>query len=59
MTPSQILKYNSLMKRREQLANFVYVSDFAVFTDSGIILDSAMNVAIDTINKIDSEIANL
>ena len=59
MTPSQILRYNALMKRREQLVNFIYVSDFAIFTNSGIILDAAVNVAIDTINKIDSEIANL
>lgn len=58
MTPSQILKYNFLMKRREQLANFVYVSNFTIFTDSGIILDAAVNVAIDTINKIDEIIKN-
>lgn len=59
MTRLQIAKYNALMKRREQLANFVYVSNFTIFTDSGIILDAAVNVAIDTINKIDSEIASL
>ena len=59
MTPLQITKYNALMKRREQLINFVYVSNLAIFTDSGIILDAAVNVAVDTINKIDSEIASL
>ena len=59
MRKTQIAKCNSLMKRREQLANFVYVSNFSIFTDSGIILDAAVNVAIDTINKIDSEIAKL
>lgn len=59
MTKNQISRYNALIKRREQLANFVYVSNFTIFADSGIILDAAANVAIDTINKIDSEIANL
>lgn len=59
MTLSQITKYNALMKRREQLANFVYVSNFAIFSNTGIVLDAAVDIAIDTINKIDNEIANL
>lgn len=48
-----------LMNRREQLANFIYVSDFTIFVDNGIILDAAVSLAKKTIIEIDNEIANL
>lgn len=59
MTQSQITKYNALIKRREQLANFIYVSDFTIFVDNGIILDAAVSLAKKTIVEIENEIANL
>lgn len=59
MTRNQITKYNALIKRREQLANFIYVSDFTIFTSNGIILDAAVSLAKKTIIEIDNEIANL
>ncbi len=59
MTPQQIQKYNALMKRREQLANFIYVSDFAMFSNAGILLDAAVRIAENTIQEIDNEIAKL
>ena len=59
MTPHQISRYNALMKRREQLANFIYVSDFAIFVNNGILLDAAVEVAKKSINEIDNEIARL
>lgn len=45
MTQSQITRYNALIKRREQLANFIYVSDFTIFASNGIILDAAVSLA--------------
>lgn len=59
MTQNQITRYNTLMKRREQLANFIYVSDFTIFASNGIILDAAVSLAKNTIVEIDNEIANL
>lgn len=59
MTPWQIAKYNALMKRREQLDNFIYVSDFAIFTNNGILLDAAVELAKKSINEIDLEISTL
>lgn len=59
MTAQQITKYNALMKRREQLANFIYVSDLAIFVNNGILLDAAVRIAENTIQEIDNEIANL
>ena len=59
MTPTQIARYNTLMKRREQLANFIYVSDFAIFTTNGILLDAAVEQAKKSIMEIDNEIAKL
>ena len=59
MTPTQIARYNTLMKRREQLANFIYVSDFAIFVNNGILLDAAVEQARKSINEIDNEIARL
>ncbi len=59
MTPQQIARYNALMKRREQLANFIYVSDFTIFVNNGILLDAAVELAKKSINEIDSEIGNL
>ena len=59
MTPQQIARYNALMKRREQLANFIYVSDFAFFTNNGILLDAAVELAKKSINEIDLEISTL
>ena len=59
MTPQQIARYNALMKRREQLANFIYVSDFAIFVNNGILLDAAVELAKKTINEIDLEIGKL
>lgn len=47
------------MKRREQLANFIYVSDFAIFTNNGILLDAAVELAKKSINEIDKEISTL
>lgn len=58
MTTQQIQKYNALMKRREQLANFIYVSDFAL-TNNDITLIAAVEVAKNTIAEIDQEIQNL
>jgi hypothetical protein len=59
MTPQQIARYNNLMKRREQLANLIYVSDFAIFTNNGILLDAAVELAKKSINEIDFEIGKL
>lgn len=59
MTQNQITRYNTLMKRREQLANFIYVSDFTIFASNGIILDAAVSLAKKTIVEIDNEIENL
>lgn len=59
MTQSQITRYNTLAKRREQLMNFIYVSDFTIFANNGIILDAAVSLAKKTIIEIDNEIANL
>ena len=59
MTPQQIARYNALMKRREQLANFIYVSDFAIFVNNGILLDVAVELAKKSINEIDLEISKL
>lgn len=59
MTQSQIARYNALVNRREQLANFIYVSDFTIFASNGIILDAAVSLAKKTIIEIDNEIANL
>lgn len=58
MTPQQIIKYNELIKRREQLANFIYISDFA-FTNNDLTLVAAVEMAKNTIQEIDSEIAKL
>lgn len=58
MTPQQINRYNALVKRREQLANFIYVSDFAIATN-GITLAAAIEMAKNTINEIDLEINKL
>lgn len=59
MTQQQITKYNALMKRREMLANFVYVSDLPLFENNGIVLYAAVQLAMKTINEIDIEIENL
>lgn len=59
MTPQQIERYKYLMKRREQLANFIYVSDFAMFSNAGILLDAAVRIAENTIQEIDLEIRKL
>ena len=59
MTQNQIARYNSLMKRREQLANFIYVSDFAIFVNNGILLDAAVEQAKKSIMEIDNEIAKI
>lgn len=58
MTTQQIQKYNSLMRRREQLANFIYVSDFAL-ANNDITLIVAVRMAENTIAEIDNEIAKL
>lgn len=59
MTPKQINKYNALIKRREQLANFIYVSDLPIFTSNEILLEAAVEQAKKTIMEIDNEIAKL
>ena len=59
MTATQIARYKALMKRREQLANFIYVSDFAIFANNCILLDAAVEVAKKSINEIDLEISKL
>lgn len=59
MTPKQINKYNALIKRREQLANFIYVSDLPIFTSNEILLEVAVEQAKKTIMEIDNEIAKL
>lgn len=59
MTPKQINKYNALIKRREQLANFIYVSDFPIFVSDGILFEAAVEQAKKTIMEIDNEIAKL
>ena len=59
MTQNQIGRYNALMKRREQLANFIYVSDFAIFVNNGILLDAAVEQAKKSIIEIDNEIAKI
>lgn len=58
MTPTQIARYNALVKRREQLVNFINVSDFAI-ASNGITLVAEVELANNTINEIDNEIANL
>lgn len=47
------------MKRREQLVNFINVSDLAIFVNNGILLDAAVELAKKTIAEIDNEISNL
>ena len=59
MTQYQIARYNALVKRREQLVNFINVSDFTIFTSNGILLDAAVELARKTIVEIDNEIAKL
>lgn len=59
MTQRQIAKYNALVKRREQLVNFINVSDFTMFASNGILLDAAVELARKTIVGIDNEIAKL
>lgn len=59
MTPKQINKYNALIKRREQLANFIYVSDLPIFASNEILLEAAVEQAKKTIMEIDNEIAKL
>ena len=59
MTPKQINKYNALVRRREQLSNFIYVSDFPIFVSNGILLEAAVEQAKKSIVEIDNEIANL
>lgn len=59
MSPTQIARYNALMKRREQLMNFIYVSDFAIFVNNGILLDAAVEQAKKSILEIDQEIARI
>ena len=44
MTPHQFSRYNALIKRREQLANFIYVSDF-VIASNDITLVAAVELA--------------
>lgn len=39
--------------------NFIYVSDFAIFTTNGILLDAAVEQAKKSIMEIDNEIAKL
>lgn len=58
MTTAQISRYNALVKRREQLANFIYVSDFALTADN-ITLAAAVRMVENTIAEIDNEIAKL
>ena len=59
MTAQQINKYNALVRRREQLANFIYVSDFPIFASNGILLEAAVEQAKKSIVEINNEIANL
>ena len=59
MTQNQIARYNALVKRREQLVNFINVSDFTIFASNGILLDAAVELARKTIVEIDNEIAKL
>lgn len=59
MTQQQIARYNALMKRREQLVNFINVSDFTIFASNGILLDAAVELARKTIVEIENEIAKL
>ena len=59
MSPTQIARYNALIKRREQLMNFIYVSDFAIFVNNGILLDAAVEQAKKSILEIDQEIARI
>lgn len=59
MTQRQIARYNALVKRREQLVNFINVSDFTMFASNGILLDAAVELARKTIVEIDNEIAKL
>ena len=59
MSPTQIARYNTLMKRREQLMNFIYVSDFTIFVNNGILLDAAVEQAKKSILEIDQEIARI
>ena len=58
MTRQQIARYNAFMKRMEQLVNFINVSDFAI-ASNGITLVADVELANNTINEIDNEIANL
>ena len=58
MTREQIVKYNALRARREQLANFIAISDFA-FTNDAVTLYAAVEMAKNTIVEIDKEIESL
>lgn len=52
-------RLHALLTRREQLANFVYVSDFAMFSSNGMLLDTAVRLAEQTIAEIDSQIEEI
>lgn len=65
MTPQQIRRYEALMKRREQLLNFIYVAELPLTFFGGqsladmVMLDQAIELARNTIIEIEKEIAKL
>lgn len=59
MTTTQINRFNALIKRREQLVNFIQISDLTIFANNGILLDAAVEQAKKTIIEIDNEISKL
>lgn len=67
MTAKQIHKYNSLLKRREQLSNFIYLAELPLInTDFGLVsiadfvmIDKAVEIARQTIQEIDNEVLKM
>lgn len=68
MTKHQLKQYNKLLRRREQLANFIYLAELPLVNNGFgglcsikdyVVLDTATDLAYRTIVEIDKEIENL
>ena len=68
MTKHQLEQYNKLLRRREQLANFIYLAELPLVSNGFgslcsikecLMIDGATELAYSTIVEIDKEIENL
>lgn len=68
MTKHQLEQYNKLLRRREQLANFIYLAELPLVSNGFgglcsikefLTIDGATELAYRTIVEIDKEIENL